>query len=155
MALAYAEQGQLELATALVKEVTLFARTQGFIRLFVDLGPSMEKLLTQVSKTLSREKGLSAYLKTLLEAFSQVTPAQTQPAPNQKSVSTVVLTTPLTRQEEKVLRLLAAGQTNPQIARELVVSVNTVRTQVQSIFRKLEVDNRQAASAIARQLHLI
>jgi LuxR family transcriptional regulator, maltose regulon positive regulatory protein len=61
----------------------------------------------------------------------------------------------LSQQEQKVLRLLAAGNSNAGIARELVVSVNTVRTQVQSIYRKLDVNNRVEASAMARQLELL
>jgi LuxR family maltose regulon positive regulatory protein len=53
------------------------------------------------------------------------------------------------------LRLLAAGRSNAEIAHELVVSVNTVRTQVQSIYRKLNVSNRVEASTMAGQLELL
>jgi LuxR family maltose regulon positive regulatory protein len=62
---------------------------------------------------------------------------------------------PLSTQEQRVLRLLATGLSNIEIARELVVSINTVRSQVQSIYRKLQVHNRHAASAAARNLHLL
>jgi LuxR family maltose regulon positive regulatory protein len=61
----------------------------------------------------------------------------------------------LSAQERKVLRLLAAGNSNAEIARELVVSVNTIRTQVQSIYRKLNVNNRVEASEVARRLSLV
>jgi LuxR family maltose regulon positive regulatory protein len=54
-----------------------------------------------------------------------------------------------------VLRLLAAGRSNPEIAQELIVSVNTVKTQVQSIYRKLNVKNRWEAREAARQLKLL
>jgi LuxR family maltose regulon positive regulatory protein len=54
-----------------------------------------------------------------------------------------------------VLRLLAAGHANPAIARELVVSVNTVKVHVRNIYRKLNVTNRVAASEIARRLQLL
>ena len=53
------------------------------------------------------------------------------------------LVEPLNAQEQRVLRLLAAGRSNPEIARELVVSINTVKAHVQSIYRKLNVNNRQ------------
>jgi LuxR family maltose regulon positive regulatory protein len=66
-----------------------------------------------------------------------------------------MLIEPLSLQEQRVLRLLVAGCSNPGIARELVVSVNTVKTQVQSIYRKLGVTNRVEASAAARDLHLL
>ena len=59
---------------------------------------------------------------------------------------------PLTQRELEVLRLLAAGNSNAEIARELVVSVNTIRTQVQSIYRKLNINNRVEASRLVLQL---
>ena len=49
-----------------------------------------------------------------------------------------------------VLRLLGAGLSNPEIADELVVSVNTVKTHVQSIYRKLGVNSRREARALTR-----
>ena len=61
---------------------------------------------------------------------------------------------PLSQQERKVLRLLAAGMSNPEIANELVVWINTVKTQVKSIYGKLNANNRKEAQIIARQLKL-
>jgi LuxR family transcriptional regulator, maltose regulon positive regulatory protein len=61
---------------------------------------------------------------------------------------------PLSRQEQRVLRLLIAELSYPEIARELVVSINTVKTQVSSIYRKLNVHSRREARAIVQQLHL-
>ncbi len=51
----------------------------------------------------------------------------------------------LTKTELDVLRLLARGQRNKDIAREMFISVNTVKTHVASIFRKLRVRNRSEA----------
>ena len=67
----------------------------------------------------------------------------------------MLLVEPLSEQERRVLRLLAAGMSNPDIARELVVSVNTVKTQLQSIYRKLNVNSRAEARAAARRLNLL
>jgi LuxR family maltose regulon positive regulatory protein len=94
---------------------------------------------------------LLAYARRILNAFDRETGTpdhKTQPA-------TALLLEPLSPQEQKVLRLLVAGNSNAEIARELVVSVNTIRTQVQSIYRKLNVNNRIEASAVARQLELV
>jgi LuxR family maltose regulon positive regulatory protein len=66
-----------------------------------------------------------------------------------------LLAEPLSSQELRVLRLLVPGRSNAEIARELVVSVNTVRTHIQNIYRKLDAHNRVAAVEIARLLHLI
>ena len=61
----------------------------------------------------------------------------------------------LTERELEVLRLLAAGLSNPEIANELVVSLNTVKTQVQSVYRKLNVSGRKEAIVVAKSLNLL
>jgi LuxR family maltose regulon positive regulatory protein len=62
---------------------------------------------------------------------------------------------PLSGRERDVLRLLPTLLPNTEIAGELFVSVNTVKTHVKSIYRKLEVSSRREAVARARQLRLI
>jgi LuxR family maltose regulon positive regulatory protein len=100
----------------------------------------MAALLRSVA-TQVRGKHLNTYLQRLLQAFPD---AGSSP-----------LLEPLSPQEVRVLRLLVKGSSAPQMAQELVVSVNTVRTQIQSIYRKLQVNNRVAASEVARNLHLL
>ena len=97
-----------------------------------------------------KTESLTSYVRALLLAFAQQQPETTVTA----SPAAAFLLEPLSAQEERVLRLFAAGLSNPEIARELIVSVNTVKTQVQSIFRKLNVNNRQEAREVARQLKL-
>ncbi len=58
---------------------------------------------------------------------------------------------PLTRREQDVLRLLAQGQSNRQIAEVLMVSENTVKTHVRHILEKLELDSRSEAVALVRR----
>lgn len=58
-------------------------------------------------------------------------------------------TAPLTRRERDVVRLLAKGMTNRQIAKQLVVSEHTVHRHVTNILRKLELPSRAAAAAYA------
>jgi LuxR family maltose regulon positive regulatory protein len=65
------------------------------------------------------------------------------------------LVEPLTEREQQVLRLLAAGKPNPQIARELVVSLDTVKKHVTHVLGKLGAANRTEAVTRARQLGLI
>jgi LuxR family transcriptional regulator, maltose regulon positive regulatory protein len=62
---------------------------------------------------------------------------------------------PLTERELAVLRLLPTGLSTREIGRELYVSVNTVRTHVRAVYRKLEVTTRAAAVAHARELGLL
>jgi LuxR family maltose regulon positive regulatory protein len=100
-----------------------------------------------------RDEPLGMYVRSLLLAFAQGRSGSRQPAP--LSSASASLIEPLSPQEQRVLRLLAAGLSNPEIARELVVSVNTIRSQVRSIYRKLSVSGRAEARQAARQLNLL
>jgi ATP/maltotriose-dependent transcriptional regulator MalT len=64
-------------------------------------------------------------------------------------------TLPLTEREMEVLRLIATGRTNREIAAELVISVHTVSRHVQNIFLKLDLSTRAAATAYAYEHHLL
>ena len=62
---------------------------------------------------------------------------------------------PLSRQELRVLRLLVVGQTYAEMAEALVVSPNTIKSQVGSIYRKLNVRSRLEAYTAAQRLRLL
>jgi LuxR family transcriptional regulator, maltose regulon positive regulatory protein len=62
---------------------------------------------------------------------------------------------PLSERELEVLRLLTTDLSGPEIARELVVSVNTVRTHIKNVYMKLGVNNRRAAVRLAQELGLL
>ena len=124
-------------------------QSENYQRLLLDEGDELATLLRALLPHL-QEKALIAYAQQLLNAF-----AHKSSAPPRKTKSqSAFLIEPLSPQEQKVLRLLAAGNSNAEIARELVFSVNTVRSQVQSIYRKLNVGNRVEASAVARQMEM-
>ncbi|MBV8221146.1 MAG: helix-turn-helix transcriptional regulator, partial [Solirubrobacterales bacterium] len=61
----------------------------------------------------------------------------------------------LSDREREVLRLLATELTGPEIAGELYVSVNTLRTHTKHIFQKLDVNTRRAAVRRAAELGLL
>jgi LuxR family transcriptional regulator, maltose regulon positive regulatory protein len=67
----------------------------------------------------------------------------------------VQLVEPLTEREQAVLRLLPTRLSTREIGRELNVSPNTVRSHVQAIYRKLQVNSRAEAVTKARQLDLL
>ena len=75
--------------------------------------------------------------------------AKARPAPAQRG-----LVEPLSERELHVLRLLRTDLSGPDIARELTVSLNTIRTHTKSIYAKLSVNNRRAAVRRADELDL-
>jgi LuxR family maltose regulon positive regulatory protein len=147
---AHFTMNQLQEATQLLLEALSLARSEGFQRLMLDEGRSMEDLL-QVALPQAQDRSLASYIQMLLRAFAaeqghvQVSSAEDLSGPPE----------PLSPQEHRVLLLLAAGRSNPEIAEALVVSINTVKTQVQSIYHKLGVNSRWQAREAARRLQLL
>ena len=149
-ALAHSTHKNLPQAKETLREALVLAQAEGYQRLFLDEGEALAILLRAVLLDV-REGLLATYVRSLLVAFAQ------QQAGQDTSHHTApgLLIEPLSPQEQRVLRLLAAGRSNPEIAQELVVSVNTVKTQVQSIYRKLNVNSRWEAREAARHLKLL
>jgi len=98
------------------------------------------------------------YLRDLVGA-AQRTGTTTSPSPAglDTPVDTpgAALVDPLSERELVVLRLLATDLDGPSIARELVVSLNTVRTHTKHVYTKLGVNNRRSAVSRAHQLGLL
>ncbi len=92
---------------------------------------------------------LSLFVSTLLHLFPATATAHLTVADSGVQIE------PLSPQEQRVLRLLVAGMSNAEIASELVVSSNTVRTHVKSLYRKLNVKSRDEAREVARELRLL
>ncbi len=83
------------------------------------------------------------YARQLLAAFGK---------PENRTPVTKVLIEPLSGRELDVLRLLGTDLDGPDIARQLVVSLSTLRTHTRSIYNKLGVNNRRAAVRRAEEL---
>ena len=143
LALAYASCGGNRLAMQRLRQALLLAHDADLLRLFLSEGKPLVLLLRQISPTL-QEPGLHAYAQTIMRAFTQ---------PGEPSVASLI--EPLSSQEQRILHLIAAGRSNPEIAQELVISINTVKDHAKHLYRKLGVSNRVQASEVARQLKLI
>jgi len=142
-ALAFSAQGKgTEALTVLERALTL-AEPEGYIRLFVDEGEPMVALLSH-----AYARGIAPdYISTLLSAAGSPTLAAPSPAGS--------LLEPLTERELDILRLLVTGLSNAAMARELVITVGTVKSHVNHIYGKLGVNSRTQAIARAHTLQLL
>jgi LuxR family maltose regulon positive regulatory protein len=97
-------------------------------------------------KALSKQPAAPAYVRRLLAATTTTGSRASIPSK---------LIEPLSKRELDVLRLLGGDLDGPEIARELSVSLNTLRTHTKNIYAKLGVTSRRAAVGQARDLNLI
>lgn len=94
------------------------------------------------------------YLGRLARSFEPGT-ADAEPYAARRAPGARGLVEPLSQREREVLRLLAVGKPNQEIARELVVSLHTVKKHVTHVLGKLGATNRTEATARARELGLL
>jgi LuxR family transcriptional regulator, maltose regulon positive regulatory protein len=158
-ALALSASGDQAGALAALAEALALAVAEGWLRVFVDEGPPMAALLRElVDRRQQRPAAADAvprdYLARLVEAFEQAGLPVRLPA-RRGGVVVAGLVEPLSARELEVLRLLAAGAPNRAIAKQLVITLDTVKRHVSHLFSKLGVANRTQAVARARELGLL
>jgi LuxR family maltose regulon positive regulatory protein len=143
-ALTHHVRGDTPGALAPLERALTLAEPEGYVRVFAGEGPAMVSLLRAVAK-----KRVSwSYVRRLVDA-GETAAGSRPPHPTQGLVE------PLSERELEVLRLLASDLDGPAIARELVVSLNTLRTHTRNIYTKLDVNSRREAVRRARELHLL
>ncbi len=144
------------LARTLLMEAVELSQPEGLVRSFVDLGDPIEELLRRLIAENLEAGPSKAYVMTLLSAFDRARhDRESDRAVDAPQAHSVVLPDPPSQRELEVLRLLASGLSNREIADALFISVNTVRTHLRRIYVKLDVNNRLAAVSRAQQLRLL
>ncbi|MEH7254586.1 LuxR C-terminal-related transcriptional regulator [Neobacillus niacini] len=140
-ALAHHIKGDSPSALVPLERALTLGEQEGYVRIFVDEGQPMAALLEVAVK----QKIALNYVRRLLTSFSK---AKDKPPAKQ------VMREGLSEREREVLRLLRTDLSGPDIARELIVSLNTLRSHTKNIYGKLEVNNRRAAVRRAEELDL-
>lgn len=146
-ALVALELGNADEALTALSAPLQIAATMGHRRLFLDFGPPMVQLLQSAADHYPPDGELARLCRDLLHAAQQS--HSDIPAVGQALIE------PLSATEAAILRLLALGLTNQQIADARVVSITTVKWHLKNIYGKLQVHNRTAAVARARELALL
>jgi LuxR family maltose regulon positive regulatory protein len=141
-ALAHQAQGDMPAALASLERAVTLAEPEGYVRIFADEGTAMASLLRAAAKQGTRRD----YARRLLAAVGRTATG---------SRTALALIDPLSERELDVLRLLGTELDGPAIARELHVSLNTMRTHTKNIYAKLAVTSRRAAVRRAAELGLL
>jgi LuxR family maltose regulon positive regulatory protein len=160
--LAPEEPDSITPALAPLERALTLAEPEGYVHIFVDEGEKMRLLIADLrlrieEKAFAQDHKLLGYTAKLLAAFSPPVTSQSKihnqksPITNQKST----MIEPLSERELEVLRLLRSDLNGPEIARELIISLSTLRTHTQNIYAKLGVNNRRAAVRRAEELDLL
>jgi LuxR family maltose regulon positive regulatory protein len=147
-ALAYQMRGDLPAALPPLERALTLAEPEGYVRIFLDEGSLMAELLREAAA----HRILPDYTGKLLEAFKDQQAGSEGGSPLPASQP---LIEPLSQRELDVLRLFKTELSGPEIARELVIGLSTVRTHTKSIYSKLNVNSRRAAVKRAEELNLI
>jgi LuxR family transcriptional regulator, maltose regulon positive regulatory protein len=141
LALAHQAQGDIPAALVPLQRALTLAEPEGYVRIFVDEGLSMADLLDEAAK----HRIAPSYVRQLLTALGSA---------EDRTPIKQLLIEPLSERELDVLRLLGTDLNGPEIASELIVSLNTLRTHTKNIYSKLGVNNRRAAVRRAEELDL-
>jgi ATP/maltotriose-dependent transcriptional regulator MalT len=146
-ALAHHAAGDVPQALAVLEGALVGAAPEGYVRLFLDEGAPMTTLL----RTAVQRGTAAEHARRLLAAGQNTRTSD--------ATATVAPTTrgrgdELSSRELEVLRLLRSDLSGPEIARELTVSLNTMRTHTKNIYMKLGVSSRRAAVRRAAELGL-
>jgi LuxR family maltose regulon positive regulatory protein len=134
-------QGQKSAARRRVESALRLAAPQGYLRAFLDEGEVIAAVLPDVRQVAPH------FVDSVLDAFSR------QGVPVVRLADSLV--EPLTERELQILRLIAAGRSNPEIAESLYLSLNTVKWHAKNLYGKLGVSNRVEAAARAQELELL
>jgi ATP/maltotriose-dependent transcriptional regulator MalT len=164
-ALALDQAGRRAAALAALERALALGAPEGYVRVFIDSGAPMAELLALVAghrpRAEAQPAGTSGYAAMLLAAFpdfgSPILDFGLQnelPIQNPKS-KIQNLVEPLTPRELEILRLVAEGCSNQEIAHRLVVAEETVKSHTKAIHSKLGVQRRTQAVARARELGLL
>jgi LuxR family maltose regulon positive regulatory protein len=130
-------------ATDSLKEALTLGEPEGYVRTFVDEGKPMKELL----RLAASQNFAKDYIADILAVFE---PAST----NKQLIAALSLIEPLSDRELEVLRLLNSELSGPEIAKELMVSENTMRTHTKNIYSKLNIHSRRAAVRRAEEINL-
>jgi len=140
--LALVEENEKKSLAYLEESLNIGLRSH-FLRTYADAGADLLPLLRKSAATFHH----TGYIQEIIQIIEQESAEKNKLLPSGSRAPTI--------REMEILRLVAAGLTNRQIAEQMVVSISTVKSHVHHICEKLDAENRTEAAARARKLGLI
>ncbi len=162
-AAALAGAGRAQAALAVLRRALTMAAPEGFVRVFAEEAQQLGELLARVADDDPADEA-AAHARRVLAAGAaperspegpRAVSASGEVPPEEGMAAAAALPEPVSARELDVLRLMADGMSNSEIAAALVIAMSTVKSHVNSIFGKLGVATRTQAVARARRLGLI
>ena len=157
-ALTFQAQGATPLALRALAEALTIGEAGGYLRIFLDEGASMAALLAKLLRAHRQQPAAfpqpfsHAYISKLLAAF----PAPVATSEDARQASILQHNADLlSEREQEVLRLVAAGKSNREIAAALVIEPSTVIWHIKRIFSKLDAHSRTQALLRAQKLRIL
>jgi LuxR family transcriptional regulator, maltose regulon positive regulatory protein len=149
-ALARRGAGRLDLAEESLERALVLGEPEGYLRTFLDEGAALMDLLRRIAR---KKSPASAYARQVLAAGDPAGGPAQQRGPS--ALPQAALVEPLTDRELAVLRQMAAGSSNQEIAQRLVISIGTVKAHIYHISAKLGARSRTEAVVRAREAGLL
>jgi LuxR family maltose regulon positive regulatory protein len=161
-ALAHQSLSNEDEAIDTLEQVLLLTEPESYVRSFLDEGEALSKLLVEALKRNGKRweaetPELLRYVIKLNEAFGTIAPVQKTKATQTEAddLPWWYVKDPLSERELEVLRHVAQGLSNQEIADKLFLSAGTVKRHMSNIYQKLDVHSRTQATERARNLKLL
>lgn len=154
--LVYQARNEDKLSIQAMKRAIDLVELHGCIQIFVEIGKPMTRLLEKMKESRCHQ----AFVTHLLEAFSDIPEKSISGQVSSRQIKAQEmpkdgLIDPLSKRELEVIKLIAKGYSNKEIALELHVSIRTVKYYATGIYTKLNVSGRAHAAVKARELGLL
>jgi len=151
-AIAYQLNKDIPQALISLERALELAEPEGYVQVFISEGAPMLSLLNHIAT----DGAIRAFIDRLMSDYNTSTTSSKPTSPATPfTKETPQLVERLTVREVEILRLIAAGMRNQEIADQLFISLHTVKRHIANAFGKLDVSNRTEAVAIANQLNLL
>jgi LuxR family maltose regulon positive regulatory protein len=144
--IALRNKGYSTLSNKTFKEALLLGESQGYIYTWLDAGKWILPILSKAQKDSNYSNKQLSYIERIISVGDRIYGNQ---------YSETKLSTILTERELQIMKLICSGHSNPQIANELFVTLNTVKKHTSNIYSKLGVSSRTQAIARVRELELL